>query len=136
MTSMNRYMAILHGTKGAWGDIPEPKQRELMGKYMAWAEHLKAKHGFEGGSELRETYRTLKNVKGTTYVDGPYAETKEILTGYFVFLASSIDEAAEIARACPALLHGDWVQVYEMPPKREPAADPKIVPARGERSAP
>jgi hypothetical protein len=117
--STKRYMAVLRGTKGNWAALGEARQAEIMPKYFAWADKLRAKNGFEGGSELHETYRSLKNVKGTVHVDGPFAETKEILTGYFVYRADSVDEAAEIAKECPALLHGDWVQVFEMPDRKE-----------------
>ena len=110
---MPKFMAVLHGKQGEWAKFPEAKQKELIGKYMAWAEMLKAKHEFSGGSELSENYRTLKTA------DGPFVETKEILTGYFIFRAGSLDEAAGIARSCPAFLHGDWVQVFEMPERKE-----------------
>jgi hypothetical protein len=47
-------------------------------------------------------------------MDGPYTETKESVGGYFIVEAASLDEAAEIAKECPALLHDGVVEVREI----------------------
>ncbi len=44
-------------------------------------------------------------------VDGPFTETKEVLTGFFIIEARDLDAAVEIARGCPALTHGERVVV-------------------------
>jgi hypothetical protein len=115
---MNQYMVLLHSTRGDWAKFPDEEQRALLGKYEAWAAKLGKQEKLIVGSELRENYRTIKAEKGKIHVDGPFAETKEIITGYFVIRAETIEEASEAAKECPALLHGDWVQVYEMPNRK------------------
>jgi hypothetical protein len=46
--------------------------------------------------------------------DGPYLETKEALTGYMIFEAENLQTAAEIAKKCPALTHGEFVEIAEL----------------------
>lgn len=47
--------------------------------------------------------------------DGPFIETKEILGGFMIISADSLDEAIEIVRACPAIANAS-VEVREPPP--------------------
>jgi hypothetical protein len=112
---MKQFMVVLHGKPSDWNSIPSDQQQQLLGRYMAWVEELKSQDRFKAGSELHPSHRDLRSVNNRIVVDGPFPETKEVLTGYFVIKASSLDEAAEISKECPALSHGDWVQVYEMP---------------------
>lgn len=114
-----QFMVILRGQQGNWEKFSKEKQKELEERYYAWAGKLREQERLTGGSALTEHYRSLKAQSGQVHVDGPYAETKEILTGYFMIKADSLDEATEISKECPALTHGDWVQVYEMPPAKE-----------------
>jgi hypothetical protein len=93
---MNKYMVILHGKPSEWKKFPKEQQDQLIQKYMSWVEQLKVENRFKGGSELHPVHR-------------------EILTGYFIITAKSLDEAVDVSKGCPALTHGDWVQVYEMP---------------------
>lgn len=112
---MNKYMVVLHGKPSDWNNIPASQQNEILKRYMAWVEKLKTENRFKSGSELHPVYRDVRTVANKIVVDGPFPETKEVLTGYFVITASALDEAVEVSKGCPALTHGDWVQVYEMP---------------------
>jgi hypothetical protein len=46
--------------------------------------------------------------------DGPYSEAAEVLGGYFAIEAASYDEAVEIARTCPHLTGGQWIEVRQV----------------------
>ncbi len=48
---------------------------------------------------------------GRTVVDGPFAESKEAIGGYFMVQADTLEEAVAIARECPGLAHGIKVEV-------------------------
>src|SRR5579863_1374534 len=56
------------------------------------------------GNRLAEDGRTIRN--GAIVTNGPYVETKEIIGGYLIIRANSIDEAAEIARSAPLVGNG------------------------------
>ena len=50
-------------------------------------------------------------VRGERVVDGPYAEAKEAVGGYLFLTVADLDEATEIAKQCPGLVHGLTVEV-------------------------
>jgi hypothetical protein len=112
---MKRFMITLRGQPSEWNKLPETEQTRLIHTYMAWVEKLKKENGFQGGSEMDWNARELRTVNGKIVVDGPFPETKEILTGYFIISADSLDSAVETAKGCPALTHGDTVVVAELP---------------------
>jgi len=55
--------------------------------------------------------RVVSGARGARVVDGPFAEAKEAIGGYFLLTVASLDEATEIARRCPNLRHGMIVEV-------------------------
>jgi hypothetical protein len=86
---------------------PEDAQRKVE-KYQAWVKaiHSSGRHvsseklGEDGGKFL-----SLKNGR-PMIVDGPYAETNEVVGGYFLFRAADYEEAIELTRDCPFLEDG------------------------------
>ena len=107
---MPRYMILMHEDDNAWARLDPEEQRRLLKKYYAWVESLRSDGVFEAGSPVSSQGRVLKVVDGEL-VDGPFAETQEVLTGYFIVTAEDLSSAAEIARGCPALEHGETVMV-------------------------
>jgi hypothetical protein len=92
------------------GDEAEAWPREQMlaemGEYVG---RLAAGGKLRGGSALEppEHGVTVRRRNGRpTTVDGPYAETKEIMGGYLIVEAASIDEAVRLLDDCPALRFG------------------------------
>lgn len=111
---MKDFMLTMTGQHQHWAAIsPEEKQR-LMEKYYAFVNRLKRENRFKTGSPLRHGGVELRAEKGIVVTDGPYPETKEALNGYFIYVAESFEEAVAIARDCPALTHGEKVEVFEM----------------------
>ena len=85
-----------------------------MEKYYAFVNRLKRENRFKSGSPLKSGGVQLYSEKGIVVVDGPFPETKEAFNGYMIFEAQTFDEAVSIARECPALTHGEKVEVFEM----------------------
>lgn len=84
-----------------------PKIEELVGKHMAFAQQLGAKR--IGGAGLKSTavattVRTAANRK--TVHDGPFAEAREQLGGFYLVDVADLDEAIEIAKRIPVLQDG------------------------------
>jgi len=100
-----QYVALIYGDEGRWTALsPEDREREL-GEYGA----LSRADVTVGGSELDSVATaTTVWVRGdeTLVTDGPFAELKEVLGGYYVFECDSIDEACEWAAKIPAARHG------------------------------
>jgi len=85
-------------------------------KYNAWAKKLQDSGQLVGLNKLRDEYgRTINGFgAGQTVTDGPFAETKEVIGGYWIITAASYDEAVEWARECPTLEYGGRVEVREV----------------------
>jgi hypothetical protein len=88
---------------------PEAAQ-QLMDKVMAWFENLSQRGLVLGGQPLGRN-GTILSGKSERHIDGPYAESKEIVGGYLLLAVEDFDEAVAIARACPTLHHGIDIEV-------------------------
>ena len=112
---MAHYMLLLHQGPGNMSDLPREKMMEMTKRYMAWAEGLRQKGKMVGGEKLTASGgRHLKVKDGKPVAsDGPYAEAKDVIGGYFVLEAKDLAEAQAIARECPhfALSPTNWAEL-------------------------
>lgn len=111
---MNEYMLIMKGDYQSWNEISADEKQRIMEKYYAFVHRLKREERFKDGSALKNGRVSLRSEKGIVITDGPFTETKESFNGYFVFKAENLDEAVTIARECPALTHGETVEIFEL----------------------
>jgi hypothetical protein len=81
-----------------------------MDKINSWFERLQSEGRVKGGQPLAREGRTIAAKRGQV-IDGPFAEAKEGIGGYLLLEAESLEEAAEIARACPTLHYGITIEV-------------------------
>jgi hypothetical protein len=99
------------------GPDPTPEEMEkIFGKWMAWMKGMKAKGQYVGGDRLDDGGKVVRNPRGATVTDGPFAEAKEIVGGYIIVTAASLAAAAEIAKGCPGLENGTIVEVRPIEP--------------------
>jgi len=89
---------------------PEERQHLLM-QWNNWYEGLSAQGKVQHGHPLEPGGRVVSGVRGERIIDGPFAEAKEAIGGYFMLNVSSLDEATEIAQRCPSLPLGMSVEV-------------------------
>jgi len=93
-------------------DSPEQMQA-MMQRWMDWFTSLAAKDQLKDkGNRLQTAGKVVKSDNLIT--DGPYMEIKEAIGGYSIIAASGIEEAAEIAKACPIYTTGGSVEVREI----------------------
>ena len=91
---MKSYMIALRGSMQEWESQSPSEMQATMEKYHSWVEGLKKAEIFEYGLPLTEKSKGLKVQQGNIeVVDGPYAESKEALTGFFIVKAESLDKA-------------------------------------------
>lgn len=88
-------------------------QQAHMGKWFAWVEKLQKENRYVSGEALLPGGKTIKGSK-KVITDGPYAEGKEVVGGYFVVNAKDLNEATEMAKACPDYDLGGIVEVREV----------------------
>ncbi len=104
-----QYLLMIYGEEGAWNKMPEAAQREGIAAYTAYGEALRKAGVLAGSNRLRDsvdaTRVTVTNGK-TKVQDGPYADTKEQLGGYYLIDVKDLDEAISWAARCPGAAHG------------------------------
>ena len=104
------YMLIFRGTDWYDGLSPEEMQ-QVIDRWMAWFQRLTAEGIAVAGSPLEQAGKVVSGKNGHVISDGPFAESKETIGGYFVLKVSSMDEAVKIAQECPGLPYGIRVEV-------------------------
>ena len=113
---MPSYMLLLYDSPTAATEISPAQMQRIIEKYQAWADGLRAAGSYVGGDKLADgDGRVLRGGReGVRVLDGPYAETKEVIGGYFAIRAASYDEAVRVARECPHLGYGGTIEIREI----------------------
>jgi len=104
-----QYMLTLYSDEAVWPKMTPAEQQQGYAAYMAYAEALKQAGALKGSNRLQptSTATTVRTVDGKSQVlDGPYAETKEQLGGYFLIDVPDLDAAISWASRCPGSQHG------------------------------
>jgi hypothetical protein len=96
-----RYLCLIYDDESKWGTMPKTEADAMMGEYFAFTEGIKKSGNHLGGEALQptQTATTVRVRQGKiSSTDGPFAETKEQLLGFWVVECASLDEALETAR--------------------------------------
>ena len=111
MATTNPYLLIFRESSPDAYKFLSPEQRQqLLDRWNAWYDGLASAGKVQHGHPLEPEGR-LVSARGERVVDGPYAEAKEAIGGYFFLTVPSIEEAIEIAKQCPSLQYGLTVEV-------------------------
>ncbi len=106
----NEYMLIFRGNEWHKGLSPEEMQ-QVAGDWMGWFKRLMDEGKAVAGNPLAPEGKIVTGKNGRMVADGPFAESKEAIGGYFLLKVDSLDEAVAIAQQCPGLPHGAKVEV-------------------------
>ncbi len=104
------YMLLFRGNDWSKNLSPEEMQ-QVVGKWMAWFEGLIETGQATAGSPLEREGKIVSGKNGRIVADGPFAESKEAIGGYFLLKVDSMEEAVTIAQQCPGLAYGAKVEV-------------------------
>ena len=105
-----QYAMLIHAKPGYTDTLSEEEQKAMFAEYVALGEDPRIR----GGAQLQpvETATTVRVQEGQTLTtDGPFADTKEVFVGYYVFEADDLDEAIELAARIPAARLGGAIEV-------------------------
>lgn len=106
------YMLIFReSTPEAYEDLSREQKREQLDRWNAWCDDLAARGRMRHGHPLGAGGRVVSAAGGRRTIDGPFAEAKEMVGGYFIVSARDIEEATAIAEQCPLLRFGMTVEV-------------------------
>ncbi len=104
-----QYTLLIHSDEGAWAAMTPAQRQQGTAAYTAYTEALVKSGAMVAGERLRptSTAATVRVIDGKTKVlDGPYAESKEQLGGYYLIEAKDLDEALKWAEKCPGAQQG------------------------------
>jgi hypothetical protein len=104
-----QYMCLIYDDENTWDNLPEDERNAVFGEYGSFTESIKGSGNYVAGDALQptSTATTVRIRDGKTLVtDGPFAETKEQLGGYYLVEAKDVDEALKIAERIPSARYG------------------------------
>ena len=100
-----RYMFLLYGDESGMADVTPEQWEQMIQAHNAWGEAVHAAGATIVSGEalaLSSTSTTVrKNGGAPTVTDGPFAETKEALGGYYTLDCADLDQALALAHTCP-----------------------------------
>ena len=124
-----QYMLLIYQNEKAQSAMNAEERNRIFGEFMQFTSDIKASGHFRAGDALQPiATATSVRVRGgkTQTTDGPFAETREQLGGYFLIEANDLDEAIDIAGRIPGARKGTVeirpvVRLDGLPPEKSPA---------------
>jgi hypothetical protein len=112
---MPDYMLILRDTKTAFSSLSADEIPRIIEKYKVWGNSLRQRGLLVGTAKLTDgAGKVLRRQGGRVNVtDGPFAESKEVLGGYYTIRADSYEQAIEHCQDCPHLEFGS-IEIREV----------------------
>lgn len=109
---MSRYLLLMRGDQSSFVDRSEDEQKSIIADYVAYSDELdkKAKMLYGDGC----SYHSKKFFPAGKFEDDPYIDSPEQLSGFYMIEAESDEEAEKLALECPALKHGESVEVVKL----------------------
>ena len=111
---MSQFMLFIRNGEERQELSPEQIQQAIQ-RFSNWAKKLREQGTLIAAEKLKDNEGLLLSTRnGQIVVDGPFAETKETIGGYFIVEAGNLDEAIEITKECPTLSNGGIVELREV----------------------
>ncbi len=130
---MKEFMLIFRNEKQSGGQAPSAEQMlAVLKQWKNWIGGIAAKGKYSGTNRLLSEGKTIK--PNNLITDGPYTEGKEIVGGYLIVKANTMDEAVELAKSCPSLSYGGNVEVRSVMPIESDAKSEKFLEEKNEKT--
>jgi hypothetical protein len=116
-----RYMLLIYGDPTTWEAMSPEEGEKVNGEYFTFTQRIVESGEFVSGDPLQglDTATTVRVRSGkTATTDGPFAETKEVLGGYYLVDCKDLDRAIELAAQIPGARTGsiEVRPIMEVPP--------------------
>jgi len=99
-----KYLCLIYSDESQWPKMPKAESDQMMAEYMAFGQSIQKSGHYVGGNRLQPTSTAstvrIRNGKLST-TDGPFAETKEQLGGYYLIEAKDLNEAIQVGAKIP-----------------------------------
>ena len=107
---MAKFLFVYRNTSESYGTMSPEEMQQMLQKWQTWiTEGLRQGWMLEAGDGLKKEGRVINGNKVVS--DGPFIEAKEIVGGFSIVQADTLDAAAELAKGCPIFLRGGSVEV-------------------------
>jgi hypothetical protein len=112
---LREFIILMHESNNAWATLPQEERGRLLEQYGSWVSDLRQSGALVTGRPCGGEYRLLYGSPSGDVTDVTITPDglSDVLTGFFVIRARDMDSAVEIAKSCPALLHGETIVVRE-----------------------
>jgi hypothetical protein len=107
---MAEFLFLYRGNEAVTAALSPKEMQDYMQRFQSWIVSLTKAGRLSSCGPLEKGGKTLVGLNGFV-TDGPFTETKDIVGGYSVVSARDLDEATELARACPFLAVGGTVEI-------------------------
>jgi hypothetical protein len=104
-----QYMLLIYNDEQGWAAMSDDERNAVFGDYLAFTSSIRESGNFVDGAPLQptSTSTSVRVRSGDQLVtDGPFAETKEQLGGFYLVEAENVDEAIELAARIPGARYG------------------------------
>ena len=104
-----RYLCLIYDEEKKWETMSKAESDAYMGEYFQFTNDIKASGQYLGGNALQpvHTATTIRSRNGKlSTTDGPFAETKEQLGGYYLIEARDLNDALQVAQKIPSVRTG------------------------------
>lgn len=105
---MAQFIVLIRGGDNEFAAMSPEEIQSVIQRYNDWGNKLRSEGRYVDANQLMDSGVVIR---GTSVTDGPYAETKEGVGGYYIVEAADLAEATEVAKGCPALTYGGVVEV-------------------------
>ena len=104
-----KYLCLIYNDEQTWASAGKDRIDTMRGEYMAFTDDIQKSGHYVGGNGLQPTATAttvrVRNGRVST-TDGPFAETKEQLGGYYLIEAKDLNEAIQVAARIPGAKYG------------------------------
>jgi hypothetical protein len=107
---MPRFMYIFRGGGVVTPGLTPTDMQQHLEKWRAWVDALAQAGRHRGGQPVQNRGKVIRG-SGRIVTDGPFAESKDIVTGSLILEASSLEEATELAKDCPVFIYDGSVEI-------------------------
>jgi hypothetical protein len=112
-TEKKEYLVI---SRGKWDADASPQNvQRAIDDFYVWMERQVAQGSMKRGSRLQPEARLVSR---TSITDGPFAETKELIGGFWFIVANNLDEAAQLAAENPCMAYGLSYEIRPLDPEK------------------
>jgi hypothetical protein len=114
---LKQYFLFLYDNPASFAGISPEEMQAIVARYIAWRQDVAAKGHMIDGQKLRDGEGRVLRAPGgkVSITDGPFAENKEVIAGFFQIQADSYEQAVDIARTCPHMTFGT-IEIREVEP--------------------